>query len=67
MNIPRIPTVLNFVEEDSIVARCGPGTPVGFGEGAISGETTPEPGATVPPGSPTVPPPPEPETPASQS
>jgi hypothetical protein len=67
MGIQRIPTVMNFIEEDSIIARCGPGTPVGFGEGAISGETTPEPGATVPPGSPTVPPPTEPETPASES
>jgi hypothetical protein len=69
MGIRKIPTTMNFVEQDSVVARCGPGTPLGFGSSSISGETTPEPGATVPPGSPVVPPPPEPEPerPASDS
>jgi hypothetical protein len=66
MGISRIPTVMNFVEIDSVVARCGPGNPVGFGQGAISGESTPEPGATVPPMSP-APPPIDPEEPASRS
>jgi hypothetical protein len=56
MGITRIPTVMNFVELDSVVARCGPGTPIGFGATAISGESTPEPGATVPPGAPAPPP-----------
>ena len=55
MGISRIPTVMNFVEMDSIVARCGPGTPIGFGATAISGESTPEPGATVPAGAPPPP------------
>lgn len=69
MRIQRIPTVMNFIERDSIISRCGPGTPVGFGESSISGETTPEPGGTVPPGSPVMPPPPPsaPESPASES
>ena len=67
MGITRIPTVMNFVEMDSVVARCGPGTPVGFGAAAISGESTPEPGATVPPTAPAPPPPAPPEPPASPS
>jgi len=54
--------VFNFVENDIVVARCGPGTPIGFGsEGAISGETTPPGGAVVPPGTPILPPPPDPD------
>lgn len=65
MGITRIPTTFNFVEQDSLVAHCGPGTPVGAG--AVSGSTTPEGGAIVPPGTPVVPPPPEPEIPASDS
>ncbi len=59
MGIDRIPTVLNFIEPDVHLARCGPGTPVG--SGAVSGSTTPIGGATVPPTSPVQPPQPEPE------
>ena len=58
MGITRIPTVINFVEKDSVVARCGPGTPIGFGTASISGESTPEPGSSVPPGTTIAPPPP---------
>jgi len=71
MGITRIPTTFNFVEQDSFVAHCGPGTPVG--SGAVSGSTTPIGSATVPPGTPVVPPPPEAppappvEPPASES
>ena len=65
MGIKAIPTTFNFVEEDVLVARCGPGTPVG--SGAVSGSTTPEGGATVPPGAPVVPPPTEPEPPPPAS
>jgi hypothetical protein len=66
MGMTRIPTTFNFIEEDSIVAHCGPGTPVG--SGAVSGSTTPEgAGATVPPGAPVAPPPPPVEPPASGS
>ena len=61
MGITRIPTVMNFVEMDSIVARCGPGTPIGFGAASISGESTPEPGSTVPPSISGAPPPPPPD------
>lgn len=57
MGIDRIPTTLNFIEPDVILARCGPGTPVG--SGGVSGSTTPIGGATVPPTA-VVPPPPEP-------
>jgi hypothetical protein len=63
IGIDRIPTTFNFVEEDMLVARCGPGTPI---SGAtVSGSTTPVGGATVPPGAPVVPPAPAP--PASDS
>ena len=67
MGIKSIPTIFNFVEEDVLVARCGPGTPVG--SGAVSGSSTPAPGPIVPPNSPVVPPPtePEPPTPVSPS
>jgi hypothetical protein len=65
MGMKHIPTNFNFIEEDMIVARCGPGTPVG--SGAVSGSTTPIGGATVPAGVPVVPPPVEPERPASDS
>ncbi|MCU0990003.1 MAG: hypothetical protein MUE63_10570, partial [Xanthomonadales bacterium] len=61
MGIERIPTTFMFVEQDALVAHCGPGTPVGAG--AVSGSTTPPGGATVPPG--VTPPPVEP--PASDS
>lgn len=63
MGITRIPTSFNFIEEDALVATCGPGTPVGAG--AVSGSTTPVGGAIVPPGTPVVPPPVDP--PASDS
>lgn len=65
IGIDRIPTTFMFVEQDALVANCGPGTPVGAG--AVSGSTTPLGGATVPPGAPAVPPPPEPEVAASES
>lgn len=62
MKLNKIPTVVIFVEQDTYLRRCGPGTPVGAsGEGSISGETTPPGGAIVPPGSGITPPPPEPE------
>jgi len=73
MGITHIPTSLNFVEPDTILAKCGPGTPTGSSGAAISGESTPIGGATIPPGSgvtppPTDPAPPtEPEDPASPS
>jgi hypothetical protein len=47
MGITRIPTTFNFIEPDSILARCGPGTPIG--SGAVSGASTPIGGPTVPP------------------
>ncbi|RPH98871.1 MAG: hypothetical protein EHM68_02820 [Lysobacterales bacterium] len=59
LGIKRIPTSFSFVEPDSILARCGPGTPAG--SSGVSGSTTPIGGAIVPPTTPTVPPPPEPE------
>lgn len=59
MGIERIPTVINFVEQDDHLRRCGPGTPVG--SGGVSGATTPIGGATVPPGAPSPSPPPPPE------
>jgi len=69
MGMTRIPTTFSFVEEDAIVARCGPGTPASGG--AVSGSTTPIGGTTVPPGSPIEPPttepPPEPPPPPSPS
>ena len=61
MGFKRVPTVFFFVEADSVMARCGPGTPIGFGENSISGESTPPGGAVVPPTTPISPPPPEPE------
>jgi hypothetical protein len=63
LGITRIPTTFNFVEPDAILARCGPGTPVG--SSGVSGSTTPIGGATVPPNVPVVPPVVEP--PASDS
>ena len=61
MGFKRIPTVFFFVEADAVMARCGPGTPIGFGENSISGESTPPGGAVVPPSAPIMPPPPDPE------
>ena len=72
MGFTRIPTAIQFVEADSILARCGPGTPVGF-SGVVSGETTPPGGGIVPPGvqppppPEVLPPPIDPEEPASPS
>jgi hypothetical protein len=63
LGFDRIPTAFMFVEQDALVAHCGPGTPIGAG--AVSGSTTPPGGATVPPGTPVIPPPVEP--PASDS
>jgi hypothetical protein len=59
MGITRIPTSFTFIEPDALLARCGPGTPVG--SSGVSGSTTPIGGATVPPTAPVVPPPTEPE------
>jgi hypothetical protein len=61
MGLEKIPTTFSFIEEDSIVAHCGPGTPTG--SSGVSGATTPIGGATVPPGTPVAPPPTEPEIP----
>ena len=62
MGMTNIPVSLTIVQPDVLVARCGPGTPTGLGEGfSISGETTPPGGATLPPGTPITPPPTEPE------
>ena len=59
--VGRLETDTRFVEADSVMARCGPGTPIGFGENSISGESTPPGGAIVPPTTPITPPPPDPE------
>ena len=66
MGIARIPTSLIFIEPDVVLARCGPGTPVGS-SASVSGSTTPIGGAIVPPGTPVAPPPVEPQPPASNS
>ncbi|NCF63042.1 MAG: hypothetical protein GWP58_09345 [Gammaproteobacteria bacterium] len=58
MGMTEIPTSLIFIEPDSVLARCGPGSPAGAS--AVSGSTTPIGGATVPPGA-VTPPPTEPE------
>jgi len=60
--MPNLHTVINFIEQDSHLARCGPGTPIG--SHGVSGTTTPIGGATVPPSAPSPPPP---EQPASGS
>jgi hypothetical protein len=57
MGIKQMPVVFNFIEPDMVLARCGPGTPIGYGSNAISGESTPPGGTTVPPGAPAAPPP----------
>lgn len=59
MGIKRMPVVFSFVEPDMVLARCGPGTPIGYSSNAISGDTTPLGGTTVPPGASVIPPPPE--------
>ena len=63
MGIARIPTMVNFVEQDFVYRRCGPGTPVG--SSGVSGSTTPVGGAFPPAG--TMPPPTDPNPPASDS
>lgn len=60
MGMPDIPTYLITAEPDSVVARCGPGTPIGLSGAIIPGEAGPPGSATVPPGV-SPPPPPEPE------
>ena len=57
MDMKRMPLVFNFIEQDSVLARCGAGTPIGYGSNAVSGETTPPGGTVIPPGAPVVPPP----------
>jgi hypothetical protein len=52
MGLERLPTVINFVEQDDHLRRCGPGTPLG--SSGISGSTTPIGGANPPPGGVTV-------------
>jgi hypothetical protein len=37
MGYRRLPTVLNFYEPDYVLARCGPGTPVGSGSTSAAG------------------------------
>lgn len=49
MGMPDIPTYLITVESDSVVARCGPGTPLGMSGAAIPGEAGPPTGVTPPP------------------
>jgi hypothetical protein len=61
MGITRIPTTFNFIEEDTLYASCGPGTPAGAG--AVSGSTTPVGAAVVPPTAAVVPPPVDPAPP----
>jgi len=61
MGMKRMPLAFNFIEPDSVLARCGAGTPIGYGSNAISGETTPPGGTVIPPGAPVVPPPPDPD------
>ena len=61
MGMSTIPVSLTIVQPDILVQRCGPGVPLGMDGGLpISGETTPDGGAVLPPG-PVVPPPTEPE------
>jgi len=67
MGIKRMPVVFNFVEPDMVLARCGPGTPIGYSANAISGATTPLGGATVPAGAQSAPPPTETVPPVGQS
>jgi hypothetical protein len=64
MGIDQLPSVVNFIESDSHLARCGPGTPAGAL--GVSGATTPIGGPLVPPGAPSTPPPAT-EPPASDS
>lgn len=61
MGMTSIPVHVTIVQPDILLQRCGPGVPLGMdGATAISGETTPDGGATLPPT--TLPPPPtEPE------
>ena len=60
MGMKEMPVVFNFMEPDMVLARCGPGTPVGYSSNSISGETTPPSGVSIPPNAP-APPPPDPD------
>jgi len=40
----KIPTIINFIEADALVAQCGPGTPTGVG--AVSGSSGADPNET---------------------
>ena len=61
MGMDTIPVHLTIVQPDILVQRCGPGTPAGFGQTSITGETTPPGGAALPPQGGVTPPPTEPE------
>ena len=61
MGMKEMPVVFNFMEPDMVLARCGPGTPVGYSANSISGDTTPPGGAVVPFDAPVAPPPPDPD------
>jgi len=61
MGMKEMPVVFNFMEPDMVLARCGPGTPVGYSANSISGETTPPGGTSIPPNTSAVPPPPDPD------
>lgn len=61
MGMKEMPVVFNFMEPDMVLARCGPGTPVGYSANSISGETTPPGGAVIPPNASATPPPPDPD------
>ena len=79
MGYNRIPVQATIIQSDIVVQRCGPGTPAGFGNVSISGESTPPGGAALPPASSGTPPaapydptsgtlaPPAPPTPVSPS
>ena len=62
MGYSSIPVSLTIVQPDVLVQRCGPGVPLGMDGSTISGESTPDGGASLPPGNPVTPPPTEPET-----
>ena len=51
MGMTSVPVSLTIVQPDILVARCGPGVPMGTdGATSISGDTTPDGGASLPPG-----------------
>ena len=61
MGMESVPGHVTIVQPDVLVQRCGPGTPAGFGNVSISGESTPPGGAVLPPGLGVTPPPTEPD------